>query len=84
MGLMGDGKRTPHAVRSERPANPTLPISTAKLAELVEEVRAPEQTLELPAAIPGDEELLELTPEEPPAPAPKPRLAHVVRREKPR
>ena len=80
---MGDGKRTPHVVRRERPANPTMPIATGKLAELVEDLRTPEQTLELPAAVPGDEEHLDLTVnDDAPAPKPKPRLAHVVRRPK--
>lgn len=82
---MGDGKRTPHVVRKERPARPTTPISAPKLAELVEDLRTPEPsaaaTLELPEAIPGDEDVLEMTVDDDP-PAPRPRLAHVVRRPK--
>ena len=79
---MGDGKRTPHVVRRERPPNPTTPISTVKLAELVQEVRATEQTLELPAAVPGDEDLIELTVDDNPPPPKRTRNAHVVRRPK--
>ncbi len=83
---MGDGKRTPHVVRKERPARPTTPISAPKLAELVEDLRTPEPsaaaTLELPPAIEGDEDLIEMTIDDEPAPETKQRLAHVVRRPK--
>jgi len=80
---MGDGKRTPHVVRKERPAKATTPMATGKLAELVEDLRTPEQTLELPDAVAGDEDIVELTVDDPPEPTTKkPRLAHVVRRPK--
>ena len=81
---MGDGKRTPHVVRKERPAKPTTPISAPKLAELVQDLRTPEPsaeaTLELPEAEPED--IVEMTVDDD-TPTPKPRFAHVVRRPKP-
>lgn len=83
---MADGKRTPHVVRKERPARPTTPISAPALAELVEDLRTPDPsaaaTLELPEAIDGDVDLIEMTVDDDVPPEPKQRLAHVVRRPK--
>jgi hypothetical protein len=83
---MADGKRTPHVVRKERPAKPTLPISAPKLAELVEDLRTPEPApaeFELPPPDPEVEDVVELIVDED-QPTQKPsRFAHVVRRPKP-